>query len=166
MGVDIATPEAGSTTGGLTRDATFQDGKRFVLIERESGKVLAAIGQDAVLQACDDMSALPSVWHCHWDCDITRGWVTLRNRVTQNYLGGSYHGSLRVASCNARRESEGWFTGHLVVTRSSGGGQTLSAPFATGIEQIVHDAGRNASGKLELGTTKGLEWEFVRLESQ
>ncbi|KAG6168172.1 hypothetical protein E4U11_005962 [Claviceps purpurea] len=162
MGVDIATPEAGSTTGGLTRDATFQDGKRFVLIERESGKVLTAIGEDAVLQACDDMSALPSMWHWHWDCDITRGWVTLRNRVTQNYLGGSYYGSLRVVSRDARRESEGWFTGHLVVTRSSGGGQTLSAPFAMGIEQIV----RNASGKLELGTTKGLEWEFVRLESQ
>ncbi|KAG6131272.1 hypothetical protein E4U28_007019 [Claviceps purpurea] len=160
MGVDTAKPEAGSTTGGLTRDATFQDGKRFVLIERESGKVLTAIGQDAVLQACDDMSALPSMWHWHWDCAIVEGWVTLRNRVTQNYLGAVNSYWVSVAP------REGLFTGHLVVTRSSGGGQTLSAPFATGIEQIVHDAGRNASGKLELGTTKGLEWEFVRLESQ
>ncbi|KAG6324410.1 hypothetical protein E4U22_002154 [Claviceps purpurea] len=162
MGVDIATPEAGSTTGGLTRDATFQDGKRFVLIERESGKVLTAIGKDALLQACDDMSALPNMWHWHWDCAIEEGWVTLRNRVTKNYLGSDPCGwYLMVASRDKT------FTGHLVVTRSSGGGQTLSAPYAKGIKQIVHIAGRNPSQKLGLGTTdKGLEWEFVRLESQ
>ncbi|KAG6097359.1 hypothetical protein E4U30_000744 [Claviceps sp. LM220 group G6] len=157
MGVDIATPEAGST---LTRDATLQHGQRFVLVERESGKVLTAIGPEAVLQTCDDMSALPNMWHWHWDCVIEQGWVTLRNRVTQNYLGNDWC-SLRVMSCDGSS-----FTGHLVVTRSSGGGQTLSAPHKQGgIKQIVHDAGRDASQKLDLGTTKGLEWEFVRLES-
>ncbi|KAG6152450.1 hypothetical protein E4U23_003151 [Claviceps purpurea] len=161
MGVDIATPEAGSTTGGLTRDATFQDGKRFVLIERESGKVLTAIGEDAVLQACDDMSALPSMWHWHWDCAIEEGWVTLRNRVTKNYLGSDSRGWYLMVESRDKT-----FTGHLVVTRSSGGGQTLSAPYAKGIKQIVHDAGHDASGELVLGTTNGLEWEFVRLESQ
>ncbi|KAG6056162.1 hypothetical protein E4U17_002436 [Claviceps sp. LM77 group G4] len=160
MSVDIATPEADSSTGGLTRDAALQDGQRFVLVERESGKILMAIGHEALLQACDDMSALHSIWHWHWDCAIEGGWVTLRNRVTKKYLGSDSCGGYLIVASRSMT-----FTGHLVVTRSSGGGQTLSAPYAKGIK-LVHDAGRNVSAKLKLGTTKGLEWEFVRLESQ
>ncbi|KAG6077760.1 hypothetical protein E4U15_004558 [Claviceps sp. LM218 group G6] len=162
MGVDIATPEAGSTTGGLTRDATLQHGQRFVLVERESGKILMAIGENALLQACDDMSALPNMWHRHWDCVIEEGWVTLRNRVTQNYLGAAGFRWLSIAPRDRN------FTGYLVVTRSSGGGQTLSAVYQEplGIKQIVCDGNFNGERlRLDPGATKGLEWEFIMLDS-
>ncbi|KAG6201506.1 hypothetical protein E4U22_003084 [Claviceps purpurea] len=160
MGVDIATPEAGSTTGGLTRDAILQGGQRFVLKERGSGKFLIAVGQSPVLQACDDMSALPNMWHWHWDCVMTHGWVTLRNRITENYLGADLSNARRVFVLRVAPRA-GAFTGYLVVTRSSGGGQTLSAPYKQDIRQIVEIESKQALG---LGTTEGLEWEFIRVE--
>ncbi|KAG6064689.1 hypothetical protein E4U32_008177 [Claviceps aff. humidiphila group G2b] len=162
MGVDIATPEAGSTTGGLTRDATLQHGQRFVLVARESGKVLIAVGQRPVLQACDDVSALHNMWHSHWDCLMAHGWITLQNRITENYLGADLMTAPRITSKVelilrvAPRAVA--FTGNLVVTRSTGGGQALSAPYKGDIRQIV---GTNQA--LGLDTTGGLEWEFIRV---
>ncbi|KAG6111843.1 hypothetical protein E4U31_004004 [Claviceps sp. LM219 group G6] len=48
----------GSTTDGLTRNATLKSGQRLVLFDKESGKVLVAVGQNVVFQACDDMSVV------------------------------------------------------------------------------------------------------------
>ncbi|KAG6077761.1 hypothetical protein E4U15_004559 [Claviceps sp. LM218 group G6] len=156
MSVDIATPEAESTTSGLTRDASLESGKIFILVERESGKALMAVGQNAVLQTCHDMRALQSMWQWHWHCTVQNGWVTLRNRITETYLGAACRCRLIVTSSF----SDG-FTGDLVVTRSSGGGQTLSARYKEIIWQIV---GGKEPQALGLGMTKGLEWEFIRVE--
>ncbi|KAG6102864.1 hypothetical protein E4U30_000052 [Claviceps sp. LM220 group G6] len=166
MSVDIATPEAESTTGGLTRDASLQCGKIFILVERGSGKALMAVGQNAVLQACHDMRALQSMWQWHWHCTVRNGWVTLRNRITENYLGADFSSrsprgtyfALKVAPC------AGAFTGYLVVTRSSGGGQTLSAPYKEDIRQIVRRKESQALGLGTYGMTEGIEWEFIRVE--
>ncbi|KAG6231432.1 hypothetical protein E4U34_004929 [Claviceps purpurea] len=161
MGVDIATPEAGSTTGGLTRDATLQNGQRFVLFDKESGKALVAVGQNVVFQACDDMSVLHSMWHWHWDCVVAKGWVSLRNRISENYLGPIYNPSIaRLTVAPISAPSSDGFTGHLVVT---GRGQTLSAPYGDYMYQIVRG---KTPQTLAMGTTEGVEWEFIRVESQ
>ncbi|KAG6131274.1 hypothetical protein E4U28_007021 [Claviceps purpurea] len=163
MGVDIATPEAGSTTGGLTRDATLQNGQRFVLVEKESGKVLTVIAHQAVLQDCDDMSmnAVHSMRHWHWDCIMTHGWMMLRNRVSENYLGPIYDRSIaRLTVAPISAPTSGGFTGHLVVT---GRGQTLSAPNGGYMFQIVRS---KTPQTLAVGMTEGVEWEFIRVESQ
>ncbi|KAG6104062.1 hypothetical protein E4U31_002254 [Claviceps sp. LM219 group G6] len=146
----------GSTTSGLTRDATLQHGKRFVLVARKSGKVLIAVGQRPVLQAYDDVSALHNMWHSHWDCLMAHGWITLQNRITENYLGADLMTASRIILRVAPRAAA--FTGNLVVTRSTGGGQALSAPYKGDIRQIV---GTNQA--LGLDTTGGLEWEFIRV---
>ncbi|KAG6231435.1 hypothetical protein E4U34_004932 [Claviceps purpurea] len=75
---------AGSTTTGAdnphtsimdipNRDATLQSGQRYVLVERQSGSVLIAVGEDTVLQTCGPARAqvplgFHSQWHWHWDC--------------------------------------------------------------------------------------------------
>ncbi|KAG6097358.1 hypothetical protein E4U30_000743 [Claviceps sp. LM220 group G6] len=153
MSVDIATPEVGSTTGGLTRNATLKSGQRFVLFDKESGKVLVAVGQNVVFQACDDMSVVHSMWHWHWDCVVAKGWVSLRNRISEYYLGPNYE-RLVVGPIS------GGFTGHLVVT---GRGQTLSAPYGEYMFQIARG---KTPQTLAMATTEGVEWEFIRVESQ
>ncbi|KAG5997836.1 hypothetical protein E4U52_002699 [Claviceps spartinae] len=153
MSVDIATPEAGSTTGGLTRNATLKSGQRFVLFDKESGKAVVAVGQNVVFQACDDMSVVHSMWPWHWDCVVAKGWVSLRNRISEYYLGPDYE-RLVVGPISGR------FTGHLVV---KGRGQTLSAPYGEYMFQIVRG---KTPQTLAMATTEGVEWEFIRVESQ
>ncbi|KAG6128907.1 hypothetical protein E4U38_005438 [Claviceps purpurea] len=158
-GVDTPTSETDSTMDIPNRDATLQSGQRYVLIERQSGSVLIAVGEDAVLQTCENISAFHSQWHWHWDCVDDDGWITLRNRITGNYLGAS--SAFWNPAVKVRPGGDG-FTGRLVVTRSCGGRQTLSALYKEGLWRIV---GGKAPDQLGLARDGGLEWECVRIES-
>ncbi|KAG6056161.1 hypothetical protein E4U17_002435 [Claviceps sp. LM77 group G4] len=158
-GVDTPTSETDSTMDIPSRDATLQSGQRYVLVERQSGSVLIAVGEDAVLQTCESTSDFHSQWHWHWDCVDDDGWMTLRNRITGNYLGASstfWNPAVKV------RPRGGGFTARLVVTRSCGGRQTLSALYKEGLWQIV---GGKAPDQLGLAREGGLEWECIRIES-
>ncbi|KAG6169438.1 hypothetical protein E4U51_001581 [Claviceps purpurea] len=111
-GVDTPTSETDSIMDIPNRDATLQSGQRYVLIERQSGSVLIAVGEDAVLQTCENISAFHSQWHWHWDCVDDDGWITLRNRITGNYLGAS--STFWNPAVKVRPRGDG-FTGRLVV---------------------------------------------------
>ncbi|KAG6125060.1 hypothetical protein E4U12_007632 [Claviceps purpurea] len=61
---------AGSTTTGADNPHI---GQRYVLVERQSGSVLIAVGEGTVLQTCGPARAqvplgFHSQWHWHWDC--------------------------------------------------------------------------------------------------
>ncbi|KAG6030652.1 hypothetical protein E4U40_007727 [Claviceps sp. LM458 group G5] len=161
-GVDTPTSETDATMdipSRDARDATLQSGQRYVLVERQSGSVLIAVGEDAVLQTCESTSNFHSQWHWHWDCVDDDGWMTLRNRITGNYLGASsafWNPAVKV------RPRGGGFTARLVVTRSCGGRQTLSALYKEGLWRIV---GGKAPDQLGLARDGGLEWECIRIES-
>ncbi|KAG6097355.1 hypothetical protein E4U30_000740 [Claviceps sp. LM220 group G6] len=158
-GVNTHTSETDSTMDIPDRDVTLQSGQRYVLIERQSGSVLIAVGEDAMLQTCETTDAFHSQWHWHWDCVDDDGWVTLRNRITGNYLGAS--STFWNPAVKVRPRGDG-FTARLVVIRSCGGRQTLSALYKEGLWRIV---GGKAPDQLGLARDGGLEWECIRIES-
>ncbi|KAG6096342.1 hypothetical protein E4U14_007976 [Claviceps sp. LM454 group G7] len=161
-GVDTPTSDTDSTMDIPDRDATLQSGQRYVLIERQSGSVLIAVGEDAVLQTCETTSAFDSQWHWHWDCVDDDGWMTLRNRITGNYLGTRSTFWSWTPAVKVQSRGDG-FTARLVVTRSCGGRQTLLALCKEGLWRIV---GGKAPDQLGLARDGGLEWECIRIESE
>ncbi|KAG5957318.1 hypothetical protein E4U58_006185 [Claviceps cyperi] len=158
-GVNTPPSETDSSMDISNRDATLQSGQRYVLVERQSGSVLIAVGEDAVLQTCESTSAFHNHWHWHWDCVDDDGWMTLRNRITGNYFGAS--STFWNPAVKVRPRGDG-FTARLVVTRSCERRQTLSALYKEGLWRIV---GGKAPDQLGLARVGGLEWECIRVES-
>ncbi|KAG6285940.1 hypothetical protein E4U46_005340 [Claviceps purpurea] len=60
-GADTPTSETDSIMDIPNRDATLQSGQRYALVERQSGSVLIAVGEDTVLctnlRSCESTSA-------------------------------------------------------------------------------------------------------------
>ncbi|KAG5926461.1 hypothetical protein E4U53_003077 [Claviceps sorghi] len=150
-----------SLDSNVTRHARLRAGGRFVIKDADGDRYLTVEGQDLVLQDCDDVGSFDEYWHWHWVCSEDDGWFRLRNRVTNNYIGVACGGNCAV-SIKVKPCSDDGFSGRLVVTPSSGGGQTLSALSRQGgLWQItlgdpLYEAMPRKSG--------GTSFEFIEME--
>ncbi|QPH06298.1 hypothetical protein C2857_004677 [Epichloe festucae Fl1] len=162
-GDSMQTPSTSVTTmvprgPNLINDADPQDGERFIVVERSTGKALAVVNGKLELQACDGTGTFGSQWHWHWDCSLKNGWLGFRNRVTGRYLG--YESNKRNPTGEISNEAieHGAFE-RLHASRSSDGSHILYAPYHDELRRIKS----GVTGEFFLGKIGGIEWEFIKV---